>query len=143
MGVAKTEKDANICDEIKDRTGNHYQRCIRDVVKDTEDHSVCEKLEEPQAEAIPDEIDECYYIVGYYSHKASACSEVKDEGKRTKCLLNVAEQNADTDICNERLTKTEDKNECYMKIAKSQDHERYCDEISDATKKENCINYFN
>ena len=78
MGVAKTEKDANIFDEIKDRDNNYYQRYIWDVARETEDNSVCEKLEDPQANIIQDEIDECYYILGYYSHKASACSAVKE-----------------------------------------------------------------
>jgi hypothetical protein len=142
MGVAQTEEDANICDEITDKTGNYYHKCVAEVAEKTGDHSVCEKLEEPQAKTIPDEIDECYYMVGYYQNKASACSAVKDEGKRTKCLLRVAEQNADTDICDERLTKSEDKDECYMKIAFSQDHKRYCDEISDATVKANCLQNF-
>ncbi len=141
-GVAKTEKDANICDEIEDRVGSSYHNCIWEVAQETGDHSVCEKLEESQAKATSDEIDECYYLVGYYSNKASACSAVKNEEKRTRCLIRVAEQNADTDICDERLTGTKDKDECYMKIAFKQYQQRYCDEINDATVKANCLKHF-
>lgn len=143
QGVAVTEGNANICDKISEISSNSaYQSCIWRVAQKTGDHSVCAKLEEAKAKSHVDEIDECYYIVGYYHYKASACSSVKDEVKRNTCLVKVAEHNADTDICDQRIDRSDYKDECYKKIAWAQDHERYCEEISDSSVKAECLKRF-
>jgi hypothetical protein len=140
--AATTEGNANICDDIKNREDRTYIKCITSVASSKADHSVCAKLEEPGTNIHQDEIDECYYLVGYYHYKASACSSVKKEEIKNKCLLKVAEHNADTDICDERMQTTELKDKCYMQIAFSQDHDRYCSEIQDSNVKSECKKHF-
>ncbi len=140
--VAETTGDIRVCDKIEGRKGNLFQTCVYGVAKKTGDASVCARLEDESTLSSEDEIDDCYYGAGYYNNKASACSAIKDEVRRDKCLVHVATENADTDICDERIDRTDYKDECYKQIAWKQDHPRYCEEIKDAAVKAECMRRF-
>lgn len=138
--AVKVSGEEAACEEIEKKTkggftNSDYTDCIKNAAIASGKNEVCARLEGSKA-------DECFSAVGKQHNKASACSSINSEVKREECYLDVARDNDDDSICDERIQRTDFKDSCYFEIAKNRESKRWCDEINAPEVKQECLAWF-
>ena len=96
--LAKSSKEAKICEVIMDKSKSGYKSlCYKDVGIATANISLCELVESSRyAMGVR---DECYAGVGFQLKDLGICDKIGDETIKSNCYYDVASAEKDSSIC--------------------------------------------
>jgi hypothetical protein len=110
--------------------------CLSDLAAEREDASVC------GAAAHEGVKYQCYAVAAEKLGDWNTCYEIPTDSKdgielRDLCISDVAEKNADSDLC-KKIETANFKDSCYLKVWRKTGDSTLCEKISDAGIKSMC-----
>lgn len=125
LEVAIATNDSSLCIELKDP--RYSDECFNKIAIATGDYTLCEKIER-----YTDKKNLCFTDVAKGKKDLEICNKIEEKGSsfyKDQCRYLVSIGTEDTSLC-KNLGNLEDRNNCYINIAKSTKDLSVCDNVS-------------